>query len=331
MLPWGPLEWLLSKLPLTGHSLKVLTCLSPEDRCRAIALIASQRGASSIQFLKIQDPSSRFSQKIEEKVHVNYDQLVASNIGPLDIQTLGLFAADEEIALSLKRYLTISSDSAPLELWIDITCMPKRFFFLLVKLALDENLVQTLVVTYTQPSPGRYTDEHLAEDPEDVQPLPGFGPNTEDPDTVVVAVGFESLGLPQFLGEYRDKRRDIYLLLPFPPGQPYSRRIWSCINNVGDSGIGPNIKRVPSIDAFEAYHQLASICNPHTLRTKERPPALAPYGPKPVSLGMCLYAIQTGAPVFYTQPRVYHPDYTIGIGKSWGYCLKLVGKQLWRV
>ncbi len=45
---------------------------------------------------------------------------------------------------------------------------------------------------------------------------------------------------------------------------------------------------------------------------------LAPYGPKPLSLAMCLFALSVPVEhrpaVVYTQPQVYAPKYSTGIG-----------------
>ncbi len=41
--------------------------------------------------------------------------------------------------------------------------------------------------------------------------------------------------------------------------------------------------------------------------------SFAPFGPKTFSVAMCLYAIQKDSAVYYPQPTVYHPDYSIGI------------------
>ena len=47
-------------------------------------------------------------------------------------------------------------------------------------------------------------------------------------------------------------------------------------------------------------------------------PAFAPFGPKPISAAMCLYAFQKGCAVYYPQPLIYHPNYSVGIGKQNG-------------
>lgn len=323
MKPWGEVGWLLSKLPGSGRPLLVLGAASSEERCSAVPRLALMRGAEKVRLLKIDDPPSRFTRVIEEKIAANIASIAANEdrIGSL---LLPLFADDQAIASGLQDASFLSS--AECDLWIDVSSLPKRFFFLLIKLALRDIRISTLVVTYTQPAPGRYTEEHLSEDPSDIQPLPGYGPQLGEPDRLIVAVGFEALGLPQLLGEYRDKKRDITIIIPFPPGQPYSRRIWETVRSIGHPG-DANIRRVPAVDAFGAYSNM--IAGTDRVAVSNRPPALAPYGPKPISLGMCLYAIQFGCPVYYTQPRVYHPDYTSGIGKTWAYCLKLAGTNTW--
>ena len=189
----------------------------------------------------------------------------------------------------------------------------------MIKLAMMEGRIDTLVVTYTQAGSRGYTYRHLAEDPEDVQPIPGYGPVHGEPRSLIVAVGFESLGLRHLIDEYRHTRRHIEVLMPFPPGQPYSRRIWRTVQDVEIAMDGNRLHRVNAVDAFGTYDRIRNLVGEPTVGP---PPALAPYGPKPLSLGMCMYALRNQSPVLYTQPRVYHPDYTVGVGKAWAYCLK---------
>ncbi|MFP3675336.1 hypothetical protein SB724_21205, partial [Bacillus sp. SIMBA_031] len=40
---------------------------------------------------------------------------------------------------------------------------------------------------------------------------------------------------------------------------------------------------------------------------------LAAFGTKPVSLAMALFGIYYNAPVYYTQPTLYRPDYSTGV------------------
>jgi len=322
MRAWGPLEWLLRKLPQTKEPIYVVGSLSSEERCTAVPSIAARHSPERVRLLKIVDPPSRYSSKIKDKTERNYGTLCNLLGDVLEAPAERFLFDNDEFIASAFDFL--DSCTSPCSLWLDVTCLPKRFFFLLVKLALRDPRIRNLLVTYAQPAPGRYTDEHLAEDPGDAQPLPGFGLVESDPDELIIAVGFESLGLPQLLGEYRDKRR--LVLVPFPPGQPYSRRIWQTIMNIGHPG-DANLKRVPALDVFEALDIIKEDTSYDIALGK--PPALAPYGPKPISLAMCLYAVKFGSPVFYTQPRVYHPDYTVGVGSSWAYSLKRNGREVW--
>ena len=322
MKPWGRLDWLIGKLPPSDiRDTRVVGCLSAEERCVGAPGLLSSR-ASRIRLIDVVDPPNRYTAEIERKKADHSSRL--SSAHGLQVEQTALLASDDEIAHSLEAI--IGADQL-INLCLDISCLPKRFFFLLIKLAVSDPRVSTLIVTYTQPSAGGYTEEHLAEDPEPSIPLPGFGPVTGEPERLIVGVGFEALGLPLLLDEYRDRKRQVVVLLPFPPGQPYSRRIWDTVRGIAHPGHGPSIHRVSAIDAFGVYGELVSIDGVATATIGS---ALAPYGPKPMSLGMCLYAIDRNCPVFYTQPRLYHPNYTLGIGATWGYCIKRDGAATWR-
>lgn len=326
--PWGPLDWLVGKDPQLSQNVLCLGTLSSEERSLAVPIVASPIANSEIRLLRIDDPPSRHTAAIEAALNEHRNTLAARNVTYTEVG-VNLLATDQEIADAFGSAVA-ASPHRPLCMWLDISSMPKRYFFLVVKLALASNDVGTLTVTYTQPVPGGYIDAHLAEDPDDLRPLPGYTSIVE-PSTLVVAVGFESLGLPQFLNEYRDKHRRIVVFIPFPPGQPYAQRIWQTVQRLGLRTLGPDSRRVAALDAFETARQLGAVLAAEQARATQPETvslALAPYGPKPVSLGMCLFAIQRDAPVFYTQPKSYHPAYTIGTGRSWAYLVKLGGNRL---
>lgn len=320
MRPWGPLPWLLSKLPGEASQPVLLGALGAEHRCLGVPLVA--RGAKRVVSLAIHDPPSRFAEACSEKFERHFKHLAGRFRDRLQRLDVSLLAAEDEIASSLEECL----ENGPTTLWLDISCLPKRFFFLIVKLALGDRRASTIIVTYTQPRLGGYTDSHLAGDLSGVSALPGFIPFLSEQKRLAIAIGFETLGLPQLLGEYgHDKAAELVLLVPFPPGQPYSRRVWQCVQDVHYPGDG-NVRRIPALDAFATVRALVADGQDSGVGNT----ALAPYGPKPVSLGMCLYAIHTEAPVFYTQPLTYHPDYSRGIGPSWGYCLRVAGQDVWQ-
>ena len=317
MKPWGPLNWLLDKLP-SSAAFHVIGCVAPEERSVALPLAMNGRNVRHLALLRVRDETSRHAEQIDVNVARSRRRLAAV---PINKQTeTYLLCDDEQIALVFKDLL--GAPAHKITLVLDITSLPKRFFFLMIKLAMQDSRVETLVTSYTQPAAGGYTREHLAEDPEDLRALPGFGPVHGEPDTLVVGIGFEPLGLSQLIGEYRDRKRAIAILMPFPPGQPYSRRIWKSLDSVGLADSPRRLHRVSALNAFDTYEQIGRCGG---VSEGSMPPALAPYGPKPVSLGMCMYALRHKAPVLYTQPRVYHPNYTKGTAETWAYCLKKSG------
>ena len=81
--------------------------------------------------------------------------------------------------------------------------------------------------------------------------------------------------------------------------------------------------------AFDRIRQIAG--NPG------KPLAFAPFGPKPTSAAMCLYAMQRDSSVHYAQPTVYHPDYSRGVRNNdpavavSAYWVKHEGENLYAV
>jgi hypothetical protein len=65
--------------------------------------------------------------------------------------------------------------------------------------------------------------------------------------------------------------------------------------------------------------------------------SFAPFGPKPLSAAMCLFAFQRDCAVYYPQPRIYNPDYSVGVGTLegkraiFGYWLKHNETELYNV
>lgn len=268
-----------------------------------------------MRLLRVQDEESGFSEQIETKMDANLDRI--RDIVRQDDENARLMAGDAEIAAVCE---TLLDGSGPCdELVLDITSLPKRFFFLMTKLAMQRPTVGTIVVAYCQPMTAGYTYQQLAANPEPVRAIPGYGPMNGESEMLVVGLGFEPLGLPRLIEDYRDETRSIRILMPFPPGQPYSRRIWRFLQRLGVDTKGDTVYRVNALDAFESYAQIGSFASEID---EDAPPTLAPYGPKPMSLGMCLYALKNKASVMYTQPTVYNPDYTKGVGPAWGYCIR---------
>jgi hypothetical protein len=190
---------------------------------------------------------------------------------------------------------------------LDITSFPKRFFFPILRTLVMSNRVRNLLVTYT--SPASYAnDAPLYEEIEPMRTLPGFGGATDKPELWIVSVGFLVESLRKYVGDNPGKRMKV--LIPFPSPLAALRRTWQSVANLeqGQSVDRFEKYRVDTLDMSAAFDRICSLAgNP------VKSLAFAPFGPKPTSAAMCLYAIQRDSSVHYPQPTVYHPDYSIGI------------------
>jgi hypothetical protein len=236
-------------------------------------------------------------------------------------QTCDLLMSEDDlldVIVELRERLSVPT------LILDITSLPKRYFALMVKRALLFEPYPNVVVTYTQAGRDGYPADHLAGDPMPCDHLPGFGaPLPPKVSTLVVAVGFEYLSIGSLLEVYRDKKRATKFIMSFPPDGNAIRRQWRTLMQVA-SGRAENIDKqslevVAAWDVEQVYSTLARWNEDAEGLT------LAPFGPKPHSLGMALFAITHDCGLYYTQPRSYNPSYSRGSGESWAYVLKWDG------
>ncbi len=319
-LPWGLIKD-IGPAFLAGGEFSIIGCLSFEDRCRAVptSLSSGAYNCGSVSLLEIVDPPDAFPDYSEEsrrKIDINRKVLKESGV-PFESERVDLLASEDQM-LDVIGKLRARLRSTILIL--DITSLPKRYFCFFLKRFLLLPSVRNLVVTYTQPGYNGYTQEHLAEDPMTCDHLPGYAaPLPPKGDTLVVSVGFESLSLNSLLEIYRGQRRS-KLLLSFPPNGTAARRQWNTIRNIVSGRVEDvlrnNVEAVAAWDAEEVYKTLERWNGDADGLT------LAPFGPKPHSLGMALFAMKYDFGMYYTQPKAYHPAYSGGIGSTWIYVVK---------
>jgi hypothetical protein len=218
---------------------------------------------------------------------------------------------------------------------LDMTSLPKRFFFPAIKtlLRFQSPRLSNILLTYARPL--RYNMGRLAENYSNWDHLPSFSgkynPRDGRPNILIVSIGFEELGLHEHLMKLNPDER-VRLLLPFPaPVQRY-QRTWELLRKLekGRSKDTFEIHRVGANDVSDAFDTILRITG-----GGEKLSILAPFGPKPVSAAICIFAELTGSAVFYTQPTAYHPDYSIGEsivnGKPevFAYCIRVGGRDLY--
>jgi hypothetical protein len=299
-----------------------------ERRCIAVHNMMADMGClENASILDIEPHPSRYAARVRTLKADNQADLAVGSF-PVSYFPTTLLAPDAEIVSLVERITA----SGPSNLLCDISCMPKRFFFPFVKLLLRNSQIKNLVMTYAVPE--GYYDDRLAEDHGPLQSLPLFGPTTFDDqfELAIVAVGFVPLGVASLIEPYKDKSMPVELLFPFPPGPPSYQRNWKFIEEIrytlADSGSDPH--RLPAVDMSGAFDYIAARC-----ANGEKRAAFAPYGPKPISLAMCIYAALNGCPAYYTQPKVYHPEYSTGIAQHGGhaninaYAIRLHGYEFY--
>ncbi|NBB80944.1 MAG: hypothetical protein GVY36_16110 [Verrucomicrobia bacterium] len=227
------------------------------------------------------------------------------------------------------------ADSAEENIILDISCMPKRIFFPILKFLILDESVRNLAVAYSVPE--NYPAGDLAHDPLEWAQLPTYSRVEAMPDTgsasVIVGVGFSPFQLPSLLDEhYKDS--ELSLLFPFPPGPPQFQRNWAFVGEVKwwyPRLTDDNILRIHAYDTPRCYDTIKGL-----LTDESESVIFAPFGPKPHSLAMCVYAINHDSDVFYTQPQIYSPDYSRGMQrnadgtpKCIGYLVKYEGELLY--
>jgi hypothetical protein len=330
--PSGNLGWILSKIGDLGPW-SVLGCLSTEDRSLALWewLVRNAKKRTHSEFILVKSEPSRFSDKIDQLLAAR--KLELNQLGRPDgnVNEVPLFSSDEAIVNRVDQFI----ERAHPNVILDVTSMPKRFFFPFIHRILRSARIQNLLATYT--SPQRYHDGVLAEDHKALAPLPLFRTQTvaaPKVDLVIIGVGFMPLGLPDFLEKHKHQV-DVRTLFPFPPGPPAFQRNWRFINALRKD-YPEAVKdpvRVDARDVSDAFDYIKVLTENGRLRCE-----FGPFGPKPISLAMCLFARLTASVVRYTQPTVYHPEYTTGVQKGNDgepaintYVIRIGGRDLYSV
>jgi hypothetical protein len=332
--PWGPIDWLLPRMK--KDSWLLIGCNSVEER--SLATLRYAKGlVESGRFFCIHDPDPVDTSSFDQLTNRHREELIASGLASEDIPSLPLLCELDVIKAQVDECLSRNISNVI----VDISATPKRWFFALIQFLLDDPRAQTVVVTYA--SPDRYGPV-LAENPEPIRVLPGYFETNgmTQHDVLAVGIGFEPLGLTSLFNQLRPDR--IRLLFPFPPGPPGFQRNWAFVKSIDDMTKERGNKSLDRIqlhmhDCPQIFDALRSMTENATLTS-----ALAPYGPKPMSLAMCLFALavkdagKTRVPVYYAQPKRYMPDYSSGIRIQHdgqmdiqAYCVKLNSEKLYRI
>jgi hypothetical protein len=321
--PWGLLPWVLDKSPQVDWC--VLGSLSPEERSLSVwqQLNSSGRLANSYLAEIIDPPAPRYDQLRATKIAARRSEFDLLGGVSSAIHQHHLFEKTGDLIAWTESFIS----SAGPNIILDISSLPKRFFFPIIKKLLKTSSVLNLIVSYT--APRAYPKDDLAENFETWRPLPLFGGKLDQPALLIINVGYLAMGLPE---ELEQGRPDPLVKLMFPfPDSPTSYTRNSFFVRTIEKNLRPErveLRHIGVNDTSDAFDHLIAWTN-----GGRESALLAPYGPKPISLAMCLFASLTDSPVYYTQPRTYNPDYSIGVAtrdgvpEIYGYCVRLDGRD----
>ncbi len=321
-LPWGYLDRIHKTF--LDREFALLGCLSFEYRSTEVPVVLSGTNSClSVHLLQINDPKDgwpNYSGQIQRRIRDNVRRLQTTST-KYHRDELDLLANDGEI---LSYYQQWEQNIATETVVLDITAFPKRYFCLILKRLILSNKVRQVIVTYTMAGPSGYATGHLSEDPMSCDNLPGFAaPAPPRGDTLVVAVGFEELNIRGLVQTYRNRKRQTKVLMAFPSSLDVMRRQFRTFREMVAGEIDyvnkDNVEIIAAWDAEYVYRVLLQWSRNSNGLT------LAPFGPKPHTLGMTLFAVENDSGMYYSQPKSYNPNYSQGSGDTYGYVVKWEG------
>lgn len=335
--PWGPFHWVMARL--ADGEWDLVSVIGTEDRCAAVPRNVAGQSPRSALFLRIEDPEP----EDESAYALRLDQIEASInavcLYPSATERVPLLASIDRISECAERIARESGGRVV----IDLTAMPKYWFFPLLRFLLRDERVRDLVATYA--SATEYAPA-ISSNPQPLAELPTFeSDSSAEAHELIVGIGFAPLGLKDL---YKPSIRRIRYLFPFPPGPPNVDRNWEFLKEMHNQtdfrdpkeGKHYNPKRDRwHVHMYDCPANFDALCRfSDQGRTSV---LLAPFGPKTVSMAMCLFALAVEraglghVSAYYTQPKRYALDYSSGIGQRDGrddiraYCLKLGGRFLY--
>ncbi len=320
--PWGDIDWLLRHGPEKKWSF--IGCLGTEKRSLAAwRWLKKNKNLCWTRLFRIFDKPSRFRALTFTRLHTQEKEFIDNGGEPKDIVDHDLMEPHEQIIKDLSHLWKEGNE----DVILDVSSLPKRFFFPLLKELVLSRTVSNIIVTYTTPE--QYTEEKLSENYADWAHLPSFaGKYDRQPfDIMIVNVGYSPMGLQSEVDQ-GNPGLPIKLIFPFPAPLRSVQRAWEFVRRLQKiRGLeGFDIYLTEARDVSDAFDRLLSLTDNGSLKS-----ILAPFGPKPISVAMCLFAVLTDSVVSYSQPTVYHPDYSAGINQIYGYWLRLNGADLYNL
>lgn len=335
--PWGNFSWVLSKQNKRNWS--SITCISTEKRSVS-SIIELSKHVKWMSVVGIRDPDPV---DIDEQTRALATSSEAVRAG-MECQSI-FYESDLKSSMDDIRDMVEECINKSQDIILDITCFPKRWFFPILRFLYEDGRVKNLLIAYTL---GEGYAEQISENYELLRPIQGFASMDAraDHDIAFIGVGFHSINMLTMFGD--DRPKALRLLFPFPPGPPGLKRNWRFVEYIERTmkfadGAAETFKpmdylQLSAIDASQAFDAMRAVS-----KNGQKTSLMAPYGPKPISLAMCLFALAAEAsnlpevPVYYAQPQRYAINYTEravhrnGVLQTLAYSVKHEGMLMYRL
>jgi hypothetical protein len=164
--PWGPLPWLLDRLP--NRKWGVFGSLSTEDRCAAVLSNVDPARRTALRFVRILDPDQPINQPFEARHAKMGETLQGLGCPSSALVDADLLSTIDEMLAEANAIVAEGGEN----IILDITSMPKHWFFPITRMLLRNPAVRTMLITYC--SAGSYA-KTLSSNPNPLRTLPGFG------------------------------------------------------------------------------------------------------------------------------------------------------------
>ena len=306
------------------------SCISFEKRSKTAAKKIFNVNRNIVWgFFQLIDNGSHFEKECTEKQNENIKEITELiDINLKDIPEYNLFDSQPWECI-ITYFKSIIKKNPDLKIIIlDITTIPKICYFPFLKWLLDEGLANMdLIICYTKPE--EYSDSKQESDP--INPSLLIGDYKKGKDILwIPSLGFKSTFTLKILEKIRESdkgiEKKILPLIGFPAYRPdYFDKVLISHIKEGDPELNKSLMNpilAASDNPFDVYYQLKEIINNNI----DKNIILSPLGPKPMSIGLAICAIQYNLPIYAIQARTYHPDYSIGEGISWCYWIKREGE-----
>ena len=207
--PWGALFRALNLC--SKRNWGFVGTLATEDR--SLCAWKQMKASSLIKeeiFLKINPiNSSKYSVETNQRLNSKFSEFCGLHGGKDSIFEYELMSELYLIKSLLDRIKNLSESVV-----LDISSMPKRFYFLILRDLINNPNVQDVLLTYT--SPESYTKEPLYEDIDVWKNLPGFGGNiSTQKENLIVSIGFLVESLKNYLTTASGLGK-VSVMFPFP-------------------------------------------------------------------------------------------------------------------